>query len=203
MSIVEDKFDEWTGGLSFKEGRIKIFEKIRDIHFAVVAELFDPGKGPEGMLLGNKGFCVPKHLLMGHMFKRLGLGVRYLICTFRWDDLDVDYPQDLKVSAGAVPETYHLTCEVFLEGTWILADTTWDAGLRKAGFPVNENWDGESGTQNAVKTLTSSIHDSAPEAGTAYNENMIKYSLPEKLELSRFSGGFNKWLEAVRLRESS
>ena len=100
--IVEKKFEEWTKGLSSEESRIRIFERIRDIPFAIVLELFSLKKGPGEMLVRNKGFCVPKHHLLGMMYQRLGVPVRYCTYSFRWNELGADYPADLKEQADIV-----------------------------------------------------------------------------------------------------
>ncbi len=197
-NIIEKKFNEWTQGLTLEESRINIFERIRDIPFAVVSGFFSIEKGPAGMLVQNKGFCVPKHYLMGMMFQRLGIAVRYCTYSFWWNELDVDYPAVLKGLAVATPVVYHLACRAFIEDRWVLVDGTWDPPLKKAGFPVNENWDGKSDTTLAVKPLEKFIHDDALEREKIFKKKMTVYTLPERLKLSRFSGELNRWLEAVR-----
>lgn len=198
QDIIERKFDEWTKDLSPEENRISIFEKIRDIPFAVVPEFFDFEKDPAGLLVQNRGFCVPKHYLLGKMYQKLEIPVRYYTYSFKWSDLDVDYPLSLRKLTEEIPVTYHLACKAFLNGRWVLVDATWDFPLKKTGFPVNERWDGRSDTRNAVKPLEEFAHESAGEREEAFKAKMRTYSLREKLILRRFSGGLNKWLESVR-----
>ena len=199
-TIIDSKFEEWTRDRSLEESRIRIFEKIRDIPFAVVPEFFSLEKGPAEMLIRNKGFCVPKHYLLGMMYRNLGAPVRYCTYSFRWSKLDVDYPAAMAKLADNAPVTYHLACEVFIDDEWVLVDATWDPALKKAGFPVNENWDGKSSLVNAVKPLEEFIHEDAREREKMFREKLSAYSLSEKLDLSRFSGGLNRWLEEVRVR---
>ena len=71
--IIAKKFKEWTAGLEPVAARVSIFEHIRDIPYAIVAQLRDPVTGPVKILKLNKGSCVPKHFLLALMFKKLGL----------------------------------------------------------------------------------------------------------------------------------
>jgi len=196
--IIEEKFNKWTGGCSPEKARIKIFEEIRDIPFSVVPELFSLDKGPRGMLEENRGFCVPKHYLLGMMYQKLGVPVRYHTYSFRWSEIDVDYPQDLKKLAKRASVTYHLACKAFIEKRWVLIDATWDSPLKKTGFLVNEDWDGRSPMKNAVKPLEEFIHEDARQRDIVFQEKLALYTLEEKLELSRFSLGLNQWLEELR-----
>ena len=110
------------------------------------------------MLARNKGFCVPKHYLLGMFYERLGLSVQYCTYSFLWKDLDVDYPPELKKMAQELSVTYHLACKAKINNNWVLVDATWDSALKKANFPVNENWNGESGTVNAVAPIEEFVH---------------------------------------------
>ncbi|MFC1479843.1 hypothetical protein ACFL5Y_00125 [Candidatus Omnitrophota bacterium] len=198
QDIIGKKFNEWTEGVSFEEKRIKIFEKIRDIPFAVVLELFSLDEGVAGMLSQNKGFCVPKHYLLGRMYQELKIHVRYCTFTFKWSEIMVAYPGELARLAEQLPVTYHLACKALIDSRWVLVDATWDSGLKKAEFPVNDQWDGTSDTKNAVKPLEEFVHEDAREREKFFEEKMMSYSLPERLALSRFSGGLNQWLEQLR-----
>ena len=42
------------------------------------------------------------------------------------------------------------------------------------------------------------IHEDAAKRDKEIKEKTTAYSLPEKLELSRFSGELNKWLDQIR-----
>jgi hypothetical protein len=49
---------------------------------------------------------------------------------------------------------------------WVLVDATWDSPLKKAGFPVNEHWDGISDTMCAVLPLRSPVRTAFCRTGT-------------------------------------
>jgi len=198
MNIVDKRFYEWTKGLSPEEARLSIFEKIRDIPYAVVPGMFGAKEGPEVMLQINKGFCDPKHYLLGALYERLNIPVRYCTYMFHWKDLDVDYPQVLKDLIQRISFSYHLACQVFVEDKWIVVDASWDSSLNDAGFNVNNIWDGKSDMSLAVKSVDGFVHNTAKERNQFLNSRMFGYSLPEKLAFSRFSIKLNKWLSDVR-----
>ena len=70
--------------------------------------------------------------------------------------------------------------------------------MKHAGFLVNDDWDGQEDTTLAVKPVEEFIHEDARLRDEFFREKMAGYTLPEKLELSRFSGEFNKWLKELR-----
>jgi len=197
-SIIEQRFEEWTAGVGPGERHIRIFEQIRDIPFAVILEFFDLEESPAGMLEKNKGFCVPKHLLLGTMYEKLNIPVKYCAYSFRWKQQDVVYPVELMELAENIPVTYHLACKALLDGSWVCIDATWDPVLEKAGFPVNEKWDGKSDTRLAVKPIEEFTCGNIRKTREMLAAKFAAYSLPEKLELSRFSMELNKWLDELR-----
>jgi hypothetical protein len=199
MGIVEDTFTEWTKGLSAEESRVAIFHKIRDIPYFI-----DPGhlsleKGPCGMLEDNRGSCYPKHYLLGMIYTKIGVPVKYCAYGFKWKDQKVDYPDNVRAMAGNLPTTYHLACRALIKAKWVFLDATWDPELAIAGFPVNIDWDGESDTKLAVEPereerTSLDIH----ERDRMFLEMASTYSLGEKLGLARFTFALNRWLEDVR-----
>lgn len=198
MGIVEQKFQEWTRELTPLESRIIIFNNVRDIPYIIDPTLWDLEAGPVKMLQIGKGSCTPKHYLMGSLFQDLGLKVKFCTYPFKWKELDIEYPSEIKILAEKLPIAYHLACKVLIKNKWVLVDATWDTGLRGIGFPVNDVWDGESDTVLAVKSDEEFDYDDARERDIVFKADMSVYSLPEKLQLSRFSIALNKWLETVR-----
>ena len=199
MGIVEDTFREWTEGFSPEGGLIRVFEAIRDIPYYIDVEHLGLEKGPEGMLRDKRGSCSPKHYLMGMVCGKLGVPVKYCTYAFNWKDQKVDYPDGLRGMAEKLPVTYHLACKALIKEKWVLLDATWDPALAIVGFPVNIDWDGESDTKLAVESegeqsTCVDIHD----RDRMFAEMSSAYSLGEKLELSRFTIGLNKWLEDIR-----
>jgi hypothetical protein len=154
-ALVDEKFQEWTAGLDSKHALIAIFEQIRDIPYSLAVPMTDPDTAPEQILSLGKGNCGPKHYLLAEMFRRLGYEVVYATFPFLWNDPDLIYPPDLRRMSAGLPVAYHLAVRVRIDDRWILVDATWDPPLKRAGFPVNEHWDGLTDTQCAVKPLQS------------------------------------------------
>jgi hypothetical protein len=149
--IVEEQFKQWVRGKSEVEARVIIFERIRDIPYAVIPELNDSERYPD-ILRVRKGSCLPKHLLLCNMYQRLGLTVLYAVYPFRWDELEIDYPPKLRRLAKAMPPSHHLACKVDIDGRLVLVDATLDPPLERLGLPVNKKWDGKSDTLLPIKS---------------------------------------------------
>ena len=151
IDIVEEQFKQWVRGKSEVEARVTIFERIRDIPYAVIPELNDSERYPD-ILRVRKGSCLPKHLLLCNMYQRLGLTVLYAVYPFRWDELEIDYPPKLRRLAKAMPPSRHLACKVDIDGRLVLVDATLDPPLERLGLPVNKEWDRKSDTLLPVKS---------------------------------------------------
>jgi hypothetical protein len=150
--ILEEKFREWTQGKNAVEARVSIYQRVRDIPYAIIPRLNHSERYVEILKLG-RGSCTPKHFLLGNMFHRLGIPVLYVVYPFRWGDWDpagMEFSYRLWKLSQEQPLSYHLACKVEMEGRLVLVDATLDSGLRKAGLPVNSEWDGFSDTQLPV-----------------------------------------------------
>lgn len=152
MNIVDDKYKEWTKGLTPLQARINVFNKIRDIPYAIVPEIMDY-REYINILKAGKGSCSPKHFLLCEMYRRLGLPVLYVVYPHRWDEIAEimgEYSVRLSDMAMALPVSRHLACKVEIDDRLVLVDATFDLPLQKAGFKVNVNWDGISDTVLSV-----------------------------------------------------
>jgi hypothetical protein len=191
FEIFDEKFAQWTEGKNPVQARVSIYEKVRDIPYAVVPELNDTERYFEILTYG-KGSCTPKHFLLGHMYERLGLLILYAVFPFRWDSTEVDYPSRLKRLAKKLPPAYHLACRVDIDGELILVDATLDPVLGKLKLPVNKSWDGMSNTLLPIIP-----------AGEEQLYHPSEAHLMQKLDLDensmKFYDELNRWLEEVRL----
>ena len=193
-----EKFAEWTRSLPAKSARISIYQHIRDIPYAIIAELRDPKTGPSGLIKINKGSCVPKHFLLAAMFGELGLPVKYASYLFNWNDPAIKFPPALKKLVKNMPITAHLATKVNIDGRWILVDATYDLPLKKAGFPVNESWDGLSDTKNAVIPIEEVLHESLQERLSFAGKRVGGYTDKERSTYAEFTKRLNCWLEELR-----
>jgi hypothetical protein len=159
QSLVNKAFREWTTGLNPDQARISIFEHIRDIPYSLAPHpgMHNPEEAPEVLLSLGRGSCAPKHHLLAVMYRNLGLEIVYATFAFSWNDPSIAYPPELRVLAGRVPVSYHLTCRARIRNRWVLVDATWDPPLSRVGFPVNEHWDGFADTKCAVRPLSSPV----------------------------------------------
>ncbi len=198
QEIILRRFNEWTTNLDPNQCRIKIFEQIRDIPYGLIPGLIDPEKGPVGILAHNRGSCSPKHFLLGIMYEKLHIPIKYATYPFYWNDPAIDYTIALRQMAEQMPLEYHVACKVFINQKWILLDATWDQPLKRAGFPVNETWDGMSDTLNAVRPLDEIVHKDVQERIEYVREKTAHFTDTENLLRLNFYYEFNKWLEDVR-----
>ena len=143
--MLDEKFRQWVEGRNAAQARVSIYEKIRDIPYAVIPQLIDAERYVEILKLG-KGSCTPKHFLLCNMFQRLGMLVLYVVYPYRWDEAEFDYPPRLRRLAEGLPVSHHLACKVEIDGKLVLVDATLDSALKKTGLPVNNHWDGISDT---------------------------------------------------------
>lgn len=187
--IIEAKFRDWVKGESATGARVGIYERIRDIPYAVIPELGSPERYWQ-ILMVKKGSCTPKHFLLRDMYERLGMLVMYAVYPFRWIELEVDYPPSLRKLAEALPLSYHLACRVDIEGALVLVDATLDPSLAKLGLPVNKTWDGVSDT---LLPLRPCGEEQLYHPAEAYGMQP-----PQDERALAFYRGLNSWLDEVR-----
>lgn len=190
--------NEWREGRPQKEASIVIFERIRDIPYYLVPQIDNPQEWGTSIVRNNQGSCSPKHYLLGFLFDKLGIPIKYVTFPFRWNKQRIDYPQELKKLAQGSPIGYHVACRALIEKRWVLVDATWDRGLEKAGFPVNVKWDGVSDTLNAVTPFEEVIHESLQDRLEYVKKKKELYSEEEKAIYAKFIEDFNSWLEILR-----
>ena len=201
QDIIFDTFQEWTSGLNPRQCRIEIFEHIRDIPFGLIPELVDPEELPVYILTHGKGSCSPKHFLLGIMYEMLHIPIKYATYSFYWNEQDTKYPGELRKLAEHMPLQYHIACKGFINQKWILLDATYDPPLKKAGFPINETWDGMSETLNAVKPFDEIIHKNVKELIEYMGIKTAQLTDTENSLNQNFFYELGKWLEDVRMEE--
>ncbi len=187
--IVAERFSQWTAGRDALQARVAIFEKVRDIPYAIIPELNDAERYVEILTL-CKGSCTPKHFLLCSMYQQLGLSVLYAVFPFHWAEVEVPYPPELRRLAEATPTSYHLACRVEIEGRLVLVDATLDPLLEQMGLPVNRHWDGLSDTRLA-------IHPTGEEDLYHPSEAATLQAQPDGDRMA-FSNALNRWLEELR-----
>ena len=193
--LVLSAFHAWTDRFDTRESMCSIFSHIRDIPYSLVVPPTGAKTQQEAILLAGTGSCAAKHYLLADMFRNLNLSVVYATFPFLWNDPDLHYPPELRKLAATLPVAHHLACRVQVGCSWILVDATWDLPLAKAGFPVNDRWDGYSETKCAVKPLDSPVRPAF--CRTATNEPCRK---KDEAGMSPVDGEKNHWSEEDRAR---
>ncbi len=198
MGIILERFSAWTEGLNSQEARVAVFNQIRDIPYYLVPQMADPEEWAASILHNCKGSCSPKHYLLGILFGKLGIPIKYVTYPFKWLEQPIKYPAELKELAQGLPIGYHAACKAYINDKWVLVDATWDIALKKAGFPLNDHWDGVSDTLNAVMPLEEVIHKSLEERLNYVREKKKLFTEAEKATYAEFMEKFNAWLESLR-----
>ena len=187
---VRQKYQEWIRGKNPLEARIGIFEKVRDIPYAIVPELVNATRYTDIFRYG-RGSCTPKHFVLADMLQALGMMVLYVVYPFRWDEGTIHYPPSLKRMAEAMPVSHHLTCLVDIDDRLVLTDATLDLPLKILDVPVNEEWDGISDTRLPVEPCGEQQIYHPSEA----------YLMPPRQYDDKslaFYREFNRWLDEIR-----
>ena len=198
--LVQQMFDEWTLDKGPLEQRISVFNHIRDIPYRVVPELGDLHEGPRRLIEFGCGSCTPKHFLLGHMFSRLDLLVKYVSFPYSWNQFQLAYPDDLRKLSENLPIEYHLACKVQIDNSWKFIDATWDTPLKRAGFPVNEFWDGVDNTLIAIDPIDQIEHSTAQERAEYVKNQKADWTEEDRVRSAEFYERFNEWLTELRVQ---
>lgn len=196
--LVQQMFDEWTMDKGPLDQRVSVYSHIRDIPYRIVPDLGDPHEGPRKLIEFGCGTCTPKHFLLGHMFANLDVPIKYVSFPYSWDQWTLDYPDELRKLSGNLLIEYHLVCKAKVEGNWIYVDATWDTPLKKAGFPVNESWDGVSDTHIAIDPIDEIEHASAEERAAYVKNQKADWTEEDRQRSAEFYEKFNAWLAELR-----
>jgi hypothetical protein len=190
--IISEKFSQWTKGQNPLEARISVFQKIRDIPYAIIPGIIHPQKYLE-ILKMNQGSCSPKHFLLADLLGRLGLTIFYSVWQFLWKDIPIEWPLELKNLVEEMPINTHLALRVKIEDDFVLVDATLDPKLKILGLPIND-WDGKSNTLLPIQPL-------GEEAWHSREERELMVPNFEQSSLV-FYQKLNSWMEKVRLSQA-
>jgi hypothetical protein len=132
--------EEWTRDRDEVAARISLFEQVRDLPYCYPAS-----RDPSEVLKRGQGSCSGKHYLLGELLRRTGLSVRNMICTHRFNESPLPFPENMQelLRKNEIVDL-HDYLQVLIDGDWVDIDATWELGLRDFGFPVTDDWDGRS-----------------------------------------------------------
>jgi hypothetical protein len=157
----------------------EIFSQIRDIPYRI------PLASQE-----TDFSCTGKHKLLKSILEEAGFKVRWRVCTFKWSGIEL--PVEVSETRHD-DDSSHAYLEVLIDDDWKTVDATWDAPLSQI-LPVSE-WDGRSGTQVAVKPLSTYSPEKSADIIEGESADVIDKDLERNGELY---AAFNDWLERER-----
>ena len=188
--------------LSQEDQIIKIFEKVRDIHFGTIGS-----RNPMDVYKANKGTCSGKHFLLRDLYKGIGLKTKDMICMQRWKDL-IWFPTDryeIVMFSENLEQMliqheiidFHNYVKILVNSKWIQVDVTIDRPLKKLGFFTTENWDGKSDMPLCF-CGSHKIWDCGNN-GLEKKRELVK-KLPKRIRTARkqFLQSMTKWIDTLR-----
>jgi hypothetical protein len=189
--IVLETFRAWTQGCDALRARIKLFENVRDIPYCYPAS-----RDPAEVLKQRRGSCSGKHYLLGALFRMLGLRVRHMICTHRFNESPLVFPPPMQemLRKNEIVDL-HDYLQIAVEDTWIDIDATWERGLREFGFLGNDEWDGKGAMLLSVVADDFAEAERDPER---LKEELLSKLTPRQRALRKqFLEALSQWVQEL------
>lgn len=182
-----------SNGILDLKGRRQLTAVVR-----LAAEIpWGEGRTIEEALLTKKvGTCTGKHLVLQACLDELGIRNRPVVCTFRWGEQPIKYPEHLRVILKEGEwEHGHNFLQILMGDSYVDVDITWNGRLKPYGFKVlPQDWDGKmpfAGVDNIVRRW------GGAEVG-ALKKELIGSLTPELVDRrERFLKGFIGWVESI------
>jgi transglutaminase-like putative cysteine protease len=189
--IVRQTFDRWTDGCDPLRSRITVFERVRDIPYH-----YPSARDPSEVLESGRGSCSGKHYLLGEMFRLLGLEVRHMICTHRFNESLIVLPEPMQemLRKNEIVDM-HDYLQIVVDGEWVDVDAMWPRGLREFGFPVNEDWDGMKPMLLSVVPEDLTIAERDPEV--LKEELLSKLTPRQRTVRKQFLAALSSWVQEL------
>ena len=186
--IIRQTFDEWTRGCDLLRARNVLFERVRDLPYS-----YPSSRDPATVLQQGRGSCSGKHYLLGEMFRLLGLPVRHMICTHRFNESPLPFPPPMQemLRKNEIVDL-HDYLQITVNDGWVDIDATWERGLREFGFPVNEEWDGASSMILSVVPEDYTVAQRDPER--LKEELLSKLTRRQRVLRKQFLEALSNWI---------
>ena len=190
-NLIRQTLDDWTRDCDPLRARIVVFERVRDLPYA-----YPSSRDPIAVLRQGHGSCSGKHYLLGEMFRMLGLRVRHMICTHRFNESPLPFPLPMQemLRKNEIVDL-HDYVQISVDDGWIDLDATWERGLREFGFPVNEEWDGTLPMLLSVVAEDYTVVEQDPER---LKEELLSKLTPRQRTLRRqFLEALSGWVQEL------
>lgn len=191
IDIIRQTFDDWVRGCDPLRARVVLFERVRDLPYS-----YPSSRDPRAVLQQGRGSCSGKHYLLGEMFRLLGLQVRHMICTHRFNESPLAFPPPMQemLRRNEIVDLHDYVQIVVSDG-WVDVDATWERGLREFGFPVNEEWDGTSPMILSVVPEDYAVAERDPER---LKEELLSKLTPRQRALRKqFLEALSGWIQEL------
>src|SRR3989338_4671585 len=137
---------------------LEIFSLQQKTACAVAKIPWGEGRTIEEVLAIKKvGTCTGKHLVLQACLDALGIPYTPVVCTFRWGDQPIEYPERLKkmLKEGEWEHGHNFVTIPIGNSKHIDVDVTWDPALEDFGFlSFPKDWDGKTpfiGVKNIIE----------------------------------------------------
>jgi len=146
-SVINDFIDKLEiDALEARDKLIRVTQAVADIPWG-------EGRTIEDVFTLGVGTCTGKHKVLQACYDKLGVDYQPVVCTFRWKEQPIQYPQELKDMLAEGEWDHGHNFVRLADGTDV--DITWDGKLAKYGFKtLPEDWDGKSsfiGVDNIIQ----------------------------------------------------
>jgi hypothetical protein len=144
----------------------------------------------------GKGTCTGKHLLLQECLEQIGVSYKPVVCTFRWQDQPVEYPEKLRhiLQEGSWDHGHNFVTVDYL-GNSIDVDITWNSKLAKYGFTcLPSDWNGKTSFFGVVHMQKR--WDDA-DIRTMKKELIESLSPEQRERRERFLHNFIEWVEEI------
>lgn len=143
------------------------------------------------------GTCTGKHLVLQACFDELGIEYRPVVCTFKWSEQEINYPENLKtIFKGGEWEHAHNFVQVKTKNrAYVDIDITWNSRLKPFGFKTfPQDWNCEDaflGLDNIIRRWNG--------VDVKKKKKELINSLDPKLKKRRekFLKEFTKWVNLI------
>lgn len=185
---IDEKVAELSRGCTPAAARVAVFNWVREIPYA-----YPSSRDPLEVVRTNQGTCSGKHYLLGQAFRALGLPVRNMLCSHRFNESPLVFPDEMQemLRKNEVLD-FHDYLQVKIGGEWVDVDATWEAGLRQFGFPVNDEWDGNSSLPLSVVPESTEVAAGDPER--LKEEQLSKLTPRQRTLRKQFLEALGRWV---------
>lgn len=188
---IQQAVTSWTKGCDMARARIVAFEKVRDIPYASTANA-----DAQAVLEAKRGSCAGKHQLLAEALRCLGLQVRHMICSHRFNESPIPFPDHMQalLRKNEIVDV-HDYLQIAIDGDWVDVDATWEQCLREYGFPVNEDWDGRSPMLLSITVEEPQVADRDP---AKIKDEILSHLTPRQRSLRKeFLAALDAWVDEI------